>query len=479
MEKLFNKNKNIVPIIMILFIYLQPLLDLSTSFSKLVLNMDITPGIIIRFLFMAVGGLYILYKSFKDINKRYLIYLIVLGIFFILNLTISYFNKPVFSLTSEITSIGKIVYFVLLFLVFILSFQDLKKTRIIEKYFPHNIAFSQLVISLSMLVAAMTNTNIEAYDGILKTGNSGWFFAANEISTLLAICFPVLIWFATKQKNLVKLFISWIIVIGSSYALIAIGTKVGYLAVLISFLMTISGLIFELVNKSGRTITDYKMTKWALVLASFTIFVFLTPEMPVAKNTSQHIIFVDNTNQSIKEETDDADNFIFDDIKDTLTGNQAGKKNTRDNLSTKIIFSGRDVFLQNHIDDYNEAPTLQKIFGMGYSANYTERPIIIERDFHDIFFQYGWVGTFLIFLPFIYYGLKLVVLLLKNLLEFLNVKYILIFSGVLLGLGIAFISGHALTAPAVSSYLSLILGYIVVDLELNKHEMIKKRNGGS
>jgi len=42
----------------------------------------------------------------------------------------------------------------------------------------------------------------------------------------------------------------------------------------------------------------------------------------------------------------------------------------------------------------------------------------------------------------------------------------MIASSILLGFGIAFISGHVLTAPAVSTYLALIFSYVIVDLKL-------------
>src|SRR5699024_7717031 len=229
MENTFIKKIDTIPILMMIYIACQPILDLFTSFSKIVLEWNFTPGIIIRFAFIIIGCIYILISAFKNKKRQYICYLFILASFFIINLAVSSHYKPIFNLKSEIIAIGKIIYFIVMFFVFILSFQNLKRNDSIVKFFPENIVISQFIIGLSMFVSEITGTNIEAYDGILKSGNSGWYFAANELGALLAICYPILIWFSLKQISIKKIILSWVIVVSSSYSLVAIGTKVGYL----------------------------------------------------------------------------------------------------------------------------------------------------------------------------------------------------------------------------------------------------------
>lgn len=465
MAKITKNRNNVVPILMMIFISLQPLLDLSTLYSKLVMNLSYTPGIIIRMLFMIVGSFYVIVKSFKENNKKYFSYLSILAFFFICNLIISYYNKPTFNLFSEITSIAKIVYFVLMFIVFILAFKDLKASNITTKYFPKNVVISQFIVSLSMIVSYLSDSSIEAYDGILKTGNSGWFFAANELGTLLAICFPILIWNALNSHSILHLLLNWLIVLGSLYSLVAIGTKVGYLAVLITFVVLTVIILLSKIIKTTENIKELQFLKGVLVFTTFGMFIYLTPMMPVTNNTNSHISLIERTNEV--QENSTVKKSIKDIINrsDQLDGNEAESEG-RENLAANIVFSGRDGFLQKHKNDYNNAGFLQKLFGMGYSANYTLSPLMIERDFHDVFFQYGWLGFFLIFFPFVLYIVRLIMYVISNFLSLLNIKYMMIFSGILLGLGVAFISGHTITAPAVSSYLTLLMAYLVVDLGL-------------
>ena len=49
----------------------------------------------------------------------------------------------------------------------------------------------------------------------------------------------------------------------------------------------------------------------------------------------------------------------------------------------------------------------------------------------------------------------------------LQLKYILILASLAIALGIAYIAGHILTAPAVSIYFVSILAYLIVELNLD------------
>ena len=52
-----------------------------------------------------------------------------------------------------------------------------------------------------------------------------------------------------------------------------------------------------------------------------------------------------------------------------------------------LIYSDRDKFLKTYKQYYKDAPLSQKLFGMGYAGNYTDKIKLIEMDFHDLFFS--------------------------------------------------------------------------------------------
>ncbi|CCO09497.2 putative uncharacterized domain protein [Carnobacterium maltaromaticum LMA28] len=41
----------------------------------------------------------------------------------------------------------------------------------------------------------------------MKAGQSGWFYAGNELGSLLAIAFPVVLWYTLKKSSQLKNFI--------------------------------------------------------------------------------------------------------------------------------------------------------------------------------------------------------------------------------------------------------------------------------
>ena len=447
-NKLKNDKRNLfVAKAMIIFITLQPLLDLITTYTRVVLGSNITPGMVIRFAVLAIGAIYIIIRSLEKPNKKYFLYLILLALFFIINLIISYIYKPEFSLMRELTAVGKLVYVIEMFVVYILVFKDLKKVNLINKYFPLNIIISQIITNAVMIISAVTETGIEAYDGVLKSGNSGWFYAANELGTLAAICFPVLLWMALRQKEFRNRVISWVAVITSTYTLLTIGTKVGYLAIILTLIMAVITLIVEaIVNFRKSEKINYRNIA-SIVLFS-AVFTLGTPLYPVAQNTNSHVELINSKEPLIDEAT-----------------NEPIEEN-KSEIFTQVIYSSRDVFQDDFVTQYDKANVWQKVFGLGFAGNYVGTPKIIERDFHDIFYQYGILGFVLIMIPVFYYGIQLVIKMLKDLTNQFKIKYVMLLSALAIGFGVAFIAGHSLMAPAVSSYIALLFGYLVVDLKI-------------
>ena len=157
---------------------------------------------------------------------------------------------------------------------------------------------------------------------------------------------------------------------------------------------------------------------------------------------------------------------IEEEVKKELEKEQ--KKENQENL----IFSGRQVYEERHKQFFKEAPMSQKLLGMGYAGNfkYNEQkqpdPKLIEMDFHDWFYDFGIIGFALLMIPFIYYGLRILLVFITRFKEIFNIKYGMIAASLLLALGIAYIAGHILTAPGVGIYFVVVLAYLIVDLEI-------------
>ena len=112
-----------------LFIILQPVLDLLTSLSITLLKSNATVGILVRFLIMAVGGIYILIQAKRE--GKFLIYLIllagVLGIGFINNKLV----KDPIVLSEEVKFVAKALYIYIMLGSYILALKSLKRQLIL------------------------------------------------------------------------------------------------------------------------------------------------------------------------------------------------------------------------------------------------------------------------------------------------------------------------------------------------------------
>ena len=129
---------------------------------------------------------------------------------------------------------------------------------------------------------------------------------------------------------------------------------------------------------------------------------------------------------------------------------------------SELVYSGRTGFLEMYKEFYDKAPLSQKIFGMGYGGNFTKKPKLIEMDFHDIFYSFGIIGFLIYIFPLVYFIYKVIREFLNRFSNFLRYENMLILTPCLLGLAIAFMAGHVLTAPSVSYFLAILISLILV-----------------
>lgn len=186
-----------------------------------------------------------------------------------------------------------------------------------------------------------------------------------------------------------------------------------------------------------------------------------TPFSPFLKNIGFHFQFLEN-----KQEMKEAEEKKEDKPQHKPPVTQEEKEVKKQEETQALIFSGRELFEKVYKDYYAEAPTSQKLLGMGYSGNFKGEPKLIERDFHDWFYAFGIIGFALLLIPFLYFGIKILLILITRFREVFTVKYGLLATSLALGLSIAFIAGHVLTAPGVSIYFAVIFAYLIVDLEI-------------
>ncbi|WP_099361282.1 O-antigen ligase family protein [Fredinandcohnia onubensis] len=447
-----NTKVNFFKSIFLLFIILQPILDLATSLSIMVFKAEFTAGVLIRFAMIAIGAIYIFFFSKSTDKKFSIIYLVILGVYLALNIANNLMVKSPFSFSQEVKYIIKTVYFVVIFLSYYFVFKELSKESNWENTIQKLITYAMSIVGVSMVIAAITNTQLSSYT-YNKTGHKGWFFAGNELGAILAICFPIVVLFAIKNTKSLRNSYYWIPSIILIYSLMAVGTKVGFGAVLITLCISIVMLVFNLIRKSKSPIPKVNLFINLIVLVGFIVYI---PFSPIAENTQIHLSLLDTPDKSTEEGIDSEEN---------PEGNGTShkpKQNLNEQQIENLVLSGRDQFLTQQKEYFEEAPLTQKLVGMGYGGNYEEKPKLIEMDFHDIFFSFGIIGFIIYLLPLILIAGLLLYKFLLNIKQEFTIDNVLIGSGILLGLGIALTAGHVLTAPAVSIYLAILIAYLYI-----------------
>jgi hypothetical protein len=448
-EKTLNKFE----LFLLIFISIQPVIDILTTLSMTVLNQSATFGVFFRLLVMCLCLIYIINSQFKKKKSTTLIYLF--GLFFILavNLMINYFFKANFNLIDEIKFIAKISYVHIMLFTYIILFTSQSKQqnllKIIKKYFLYAI----LIINLVMIISILTSTSLSSYD-YTKTGYTGWFFAGNEIGAILAIIFPISIIYALTKTTQASLSYYWLPVILTAFSLLMLGTKVGYGALLLGLAVTLfMCFVMWFIRKKESNRKTYFLNG-VISAILLVLLVVITPFTPVFKNTFAHFqllgINFDSSNQEPKQE---------DETKDVPKKPEKIQKEQVENL----ILSSREVYLERQSQQFKKAPLIQKVLGMGYAGNYKDEPKLIEMDFYDLFFSLGIIGFIIFMLPFAFFIFRIGYIFIKEFSNYFSPVYVLFLTSLVLGLGISFTAGHVLTAPAVSIYLSIIIAYLIVN----------------
>ena len=87
-----------------------------------------------------------------------------------------------------------------------------------------------IIYSILIILPEITNTAFSSYVGNNK-GTVGWFYAANEIGAIMVALFPFLYYLLFEREGVVKIALTFIIVI---LAMTLLGTKTSFLGMLIT-----------------------------------------------------------------------------------------------------------------------------------------------------------------------------------------------------------------------------------------------------
>ena len=402
-----------------IFLLLSPFLDMLTAFMLQVLNIDFTIGMIVRFLIIIIC-LYYLIFIYKKANKKYL--LIILGsiiLYLSVFALVTLINKGSDVFLLEMKNALKTFYLPILLLGFYAISRE-------NKEFLSNKTIITVYITylLGIFIPDILGIGFDSYE-VSKTGSIGFFNTANEISAIISILMPFFLLYLYQKKS----FILTLLLVGVLvFDILSIGTKGPLLAFfIIIFVLVIIYIGYLIKNKFYKKLA--LLTSVIVILSS--VMIIYLPKSAFYKNIQIHLDFLEVDN--ITE--------IFTDYK----------------LFDHFVFSSRLEFLSNTYANYEEAPIIEKLFGIGYIENYgtdASHEKMIEMDYFDILFRHGIVGFSIYILVFLYFLIK--AFKYNYTIKDSNIK-ICTYLSLFLIISLSFITGHVLLAPAVSIFVAIIL----------------------
>lgn len=433
MKKINNFLEKNIEKILIIFLYLQPFLDIITAISIKKFDINLTIGSIVRLLFLVFCFIYLIFIN-KEHKKKNIFFLIIIGSYFIIYTGINFYYKDLTSTIYEVKNLLNTFYLPVVLIAFIEIFKQYK----IEFNLKHLVIIFSIYI-FSIIIADITNTSFLSYSHS-KLGSIGWFLSANAIGNILSFLLPIVIYYLIYKKN--KLFGS-LLILSTLYVFATMGTKVPILS--LGIILTTNFLYYFIKN-----VKEKKYKNISLLVSLFLIIIVSTililPKTSFYKNIKIHMNYYKIN--SILE--------IFTDY---------------DNINN-LIFSERLTFLKNTNNAYKNASLPAKMFGIGYIENFNttkESTKTIEIDYFEVFYRHGIVGFiiyFSVFIKFLYIVIK------KALAKFnlINIEYL---TSIILILLLSLFSGHILVTPAVSIFIAILFCIIIYGFNNDKRKIAK------
>ena len=409
MNAWIKKNFNIL---LIIFILLQPILDLITGLGIHLWNVNVTFGIIVRIIFLLFILYSVLFVYKRKQNYVYYGILIIYGLLYIAGIL---FCKDGVGIFSEIQGLCRVFYFPVL----LISLYSIKEEIKISKMTLMVVLVTYLVC---ILVPNCLNLGFETYK-ITKAGTLGFFNSANEISGIISLLTPIMILIFVKSKKIIPMIIISLIYL---FVILTIGTKTPLLSLGITIGFAYLWFIYQEIKLKKFKVIGISIIALAIFITGIII---VLPKTNFYKNIETHLNYLklDSITEVFKEEE----------------------------LVDHFIFSQRLTFMENRRGDYQEANTYQKLFGIGY-LNGKKEAKAVEMDYFDIYYSHGLIG-FIIYFGIYGYFFYLIMKERKK----LDFTQYMLYVSIILSIFLSFFTGHIITAPAVSLLVTILLLMLV------------------
>lgn len=426
------------------FILCLPILDLISSITRRLTGFSLSLGMIVKGIMLLGGVLYVLIKSKSKFKKPTLIFL---GISFIYVLCYFVFKIDLLNLQcfkNEITYLVKFFFFPVTFFTLLnlydeYGFDGKKMNKLL--------LISTIMYIVLIIAPTLLGLNFNSYINDYA-GSVGWYYSANEVSTILLLLFPF-IYTLIEDKKII-LFIVFAL---NLYTISLIGTKVTLFGIIIvSIIIFLCALFYSKKQNYKNALITFLLLAIVVIVMSNN-YSTMNLKSALSQDQQQEI---EKLKDKIENDEIEEDAFL------AFTRKCFGPL-----LSHRDVYAVNTykLFMDNYRPDYI-------LFGMGFSTTdriddyYVEK--LIEIDILDTVFHMGFIAVVLWMTPFVY---TLYIFIKKK--GKITVQVFFFTMVILLTVGISTFAGHVYLAPAVSLYVVLYFCYLFNDIGCfeNKNEI--------
>ena len=440
-----------LPLILGIYIIIQPVLDALTCFGALAEH-PVTAGVAVRTLFMVLAFLYVVFVSHFEGKKGCMIYLgaiiAYLALFMVYMLSVGGLSLCL----ANVKELMK-VFFAPIVMAFLYA---------VYREHGHLISTRTLAVSGGIyagviLFAFLTGTSFTSY-GNSGHGFKGWFYAANEVSCIIAITAPVVLYFCLRslvcsgRKQWWKVALTLFALASVAFSANFIGTKIVFAITLLYAVIAFLWALVRAIREKDRQTRDLAIAFGVVAAAIFALY-FVSPLQTYLKDV--WIGMMDETSE----------------IRAVSYGEEIQKASEgtwmRELLKENYVMMRLDQILSRRL--FSASPSLQvwldsgvagKLLGIGYAdtAAYARSiEFMVEMDPLGIFIRHGLLGFLVYYVPYLAGILWVIVRFFRKPLQRLaDLKYCSYLYAALMAFAISAIAGHALVSPAVSTYILVV-----------------------
>ena len=461
-----NKTKKInikkaltIENILCFLIIICPILDVSSFIFRNYFNTSISISTFVRPIIPIIAIIYIFFKD--KLKPHLLIAAGVYGVYALCHIYIFYKIKTGCAYGNELREIQYLInytFMVMNLFIYMYFFtikngekelKDEEKGRAITKL-KKSILISLTIYIGLMYLALLTKTSSFTYTED-QVGYKGWFESGNSVGTIMILSLFITLPMISKKNSAgIRILSLMVTVLVGAYLTTLLGTRVGLFGFAIAILAYIMlSILHGLIH--NKNINKKIITFGAIAFAIIAIFVLIFGSKTIERrkqlqNREDEIIDTMSGQTShvtgdivklveqIKAETLDEEYMSEDmqqamlELYDTANENNIPNSNMR---ALQFIYHSALIKKQNSI------PLL--LFGNGYMTHFYE--MIFEMEVPAFLYNFGVVGFFIYFMPFLSIAVYGVYILIKKA-KVASVEFAMYVSGLCFAIIISFMSGY-------------------------------------